>query len=157
MEICSICLEPTENKIIECSHHHCVPCLKEYVKKKTICPICRQPFSIAPYSYKKPKHKPNLNLNIQTKRFLNKFLASRYQLRNCNKVKKTFYSGLMFKYTTTLYLSQYDYNYISPIEIINYDKSRALRLYKYIMSPNCYYNMWIKQNYTDFIEDYLCD
>jgi hypothetical protein len=157
MEICSICLEPTENKIIECSHNHCVPCLKEYVKKKTICPICRQPFSIAPYSYVRPKHKPNLNISKHTKRYLNKFLASRYQLRNCNKEKKKYYSNLMYQYTKRLYLSFYDYKYISPIEIIEFDKSRALRLFKYINSPNCYYSNWVKQNYSDFIEDYLCD
>jgi hypothetical protein len=153
MDICSICLEQTTNKI-ECNHYHCVPCLKILVRKKTICPICRQSFNISPYCYVKPKFNPNLKIPIQQKRFLNKFLANRFQMRNCNKIKKKFYSSLMFKHTNRIYSTLYE-NYISPDDIINYEKSKALRLYKYLISPNCYYSNIIKEDFIDSIEDYL--
>jgi hypothetical protein len=155
MEICSICLEPTENKL-ECSHHHCVSCLKILVKKKSICPICRQNFNINPYKYNRPKHTPNLYISIKQKRFFNKFLLNRYKMRNCNKDKKTFYSNLMFKYTNTIYSSSYDHKYISPDDIILYnEKRKALKFFIYLNKPYCYYSNFVKKHYTDMIEEYL--
>jgi len=155
MDICSICLDPTENKL-ECSHFNCIPCLKILVKKKTICPICRQEFNSSPYCYVRPKHKPNLKIPIKQKRFFNKFLLNRYKMRNCNKEKKKFYSNIMFQYTNRLYLSTYNHKYISPDDIIDFDsKLKALQLFKYLNSPNCYYSNYVKQSYMDIIEEYL--
>jgi hypothetical protein len=154
MDICSICLEPSKNKL-ECSHTNCVECLKILVKKQSICPICRQEFNTNPYKYSPPRFKPTLKLATKQKRMMNKFLLNRYKMRNCKKEKKTFYSNLMFQYTGRLFLSSYDHRYIDPIEINLYNKSKALKLYKYINLPYCYFSKSVKDAYIEMIEQYL--
>lgn len=48
---CSICLERVKNTatISECKHEFCKSCLEEWVKKASICPLCR--ISFKEYSY----------------------------------------------------------------------------------------------------------
>jgi hypothetical protein len=153
MDICSICLEATENKL-ECSHHNCVECIKKLIKKNTsICPICRRHFDTRPYKYYPPRFRPTLKITAEQKRFFNKFLVMRYKLRNGNKTKKKFYSNLMFRYTNQLYIFN---QYVSPQEIEDFEKYRALRLYLHFHSPNCFYSNITKEIYCIAIENCLC-
>lgn len=39
MEKCSVCLEPTNNKL-DCKHHTCVECINKW-KRYNSCPVCR--------------------------------------------------------------------------------------------------------------------
>ena len=150
MDICSICLNETENKL-ECNHSHCFACLQKLIKKTDICPICRKQFNILPYRYQPPKHTPNLRLTTKLVKFFNNFLACRYLLKQGQHIK--FYSSLMVSYHRYIYVLG---KYISPETIFMMDRYDALQSYLYFSQPSCPFTNQVRNIFKWNIEAYLC-
>ena len=149
-ENCCICFEST-NHTLPCCHYHCINCLKTHIKKSNLCCICRKEFNIEPYKYIPPRFTPTLKLNKKTKQFFNKFLNSRYLLKN-NKYQR-WYAGLMSCYHNFIYVNN---QYINQEVISKMNKYDVLQLYIYFKNKSCIFHHQVKLEMIYAIEMLLC-
>lgn len=154
MEIidCCICLEPTSHTL-ECNHYTCIPCLKVHIKKSNLCCICRQPFDTKPYKYVPPRHTPNLKLTKRTTQFFNRFLPSRYLLKNTKYHTQRYYASLMTAYHEYIYANGI---YINGEIIATLNKYEALQLYVCFKDKRNIFHPAVRQEICYELEMNLC-
>jgi hypothetical protein len=149
---CSICLEPTIH-ILECKHYHCIPCIKRHIKKSNKCPICRQFFDINPYKYTPPRHTKTLKLSKRTTQFFNRFLTSRYLLKNVKYQTQRYYASLMSAYHSYVYANGI---YINGDVISTLNNYECLQLYVYFKDKKNIYHPAVRQEMSYELEMKLC-
>jgi len=149
-ENCCICFEPTDHTL-PCNHFHCINCLKRHIKKSNLCCICRTEFNTTEYKYHPPRFTPSLKLGKKTKQFFNKYLTSRYLLKN-NKYQR-WYAGLMSCYHNYIYVNG---KYINQQLLSIMNKYDVLQLYIYFKSKSCIFHHQVKLEMIYSIEMCLC-
>lgn len=154
MEIndCCICLEPTSHTL-ECNHPTCIPCLKVHIKKSNLCPLCRQQFDTKPYKYIRPRHTKTLKLNKRTTKFFNRFLTSRYLLKNTKYQTQRYYASLMSAYHEYIYANGI---YINGEVISKLNNHECLQLYVYFKDKKNIFHPAVRQEMYYELEMKLC-
>jgi len=151
-EKCSICFDET-NHTLECNHYTCITCLKRLIKKSNLCPICRSTFNTKPYKYQPPRHTKTLKLNKRTFQFFNKFLSSRYLLKNVKYQTQRYYASLMSAYHEYVYAKGI---YINGEVISKLNNYECLQLYVYFKDKKNIFHPSIRQEMSYELEMKLC-